>query len=126
MKILYVVIGSLLTFVIFFLVSSKLFGTENVVEADYSQVVSKYNSPLVVFTIEGCPFCHKAKEFLTEHELDFVEVDLGLPENSEYFLNHIGGDSVPVLITSNKQIVGFDSQTYKEHLASTELTYVTN
>lgn len=126
MKILYVAIGSLLTFAIFFLVSSKLFGSEDVLEADYSQVVSKYNSPVVVFTIEGCPFCHKAKEFLTEYELEFVEVDLGLSENSEYFLNHIGGDSVPVLITSNKQIVGFDSKTYKEHLVSTDFIHATN
>jgi len=61
---------------------------------------------VTIYSMDGCPFCTKAKSFLKEKGIDFVEVD-ARPGSKEWraMKKRIGSDSLPQ-ITINGEFVG--------------------
>lgn len=62
-----------------------------------------------VYSTPTCPWCHKAKEFLTEHDVKFEDLDVSKDRNAAMEMvqkSHQMG--VPVLDINGNIIVGFD------------------
>lgn len=70
-----------------------------------------------VYSTQSCPWCHKAKEFLKEHNIEFENKDVGEDENArKEMIDASGQMGVPVLDIDGTIIVGFDVEKIKSAL----------
>jgi len=54
---------------------------------------------LVMFVLEGCPYCKKAKDALDAKGVKYEEIEVPGPKEERTLLKQISGqDSVPVLL----------------------------
>jgi alkyl hydroperoxide reductase subunit F len=67
-------------------------------------------SKVVVYSTPTCPFCKKAKEFLTKKEVAFIDHDVTTDKEALEEMRKLtqGGLSVPVLHICDEIIIGFD------------------
>lgn len=64
---------------------------------------------VTIYTTSTCPFCHKAKEYLTEKNVAFTEINLTeRPEEIEALVQKTGATGVPVVLINDETIIGFD------------------
>jgi alkyl hydroperoxide reductase subunit F len=63
---------------------------------------------VVIYTIAGCPFCIRAKAFLTEKGIEYEEVEVK-PRSREWeaMKKATGGGSIPQIVVDNKSIGGY-------------------
>ncbi len=71
----------------------------------------------IVYSTQACPWCHRAKDFLREHNIEFEDKDVAedLAARSE-LLQKSGRMGVPVLDIDGTIIVGFDQQAIEKAL----------
>ena len=71
-----------------------------------------------VYSMEGCPWCDKAKEFFKEKkvEVDIIEVDKDKEALNE-MMKKTGQSGVPQIEINGKMIVGFDQGAIEAELA---------
>ena len=74
-----------------------------------------------VYSTPSCPWCVKAKEWLKENKVKFVEVDVAEDEKGrEEMIEKSSQMGVPVIIVENEGketvVVGFDQGKLKEAL----------
>lgn len=70
-----------------------------------------------VYSTPACPYCHMAKQFLTENKVPFE--DINVAENRTANIEMIkksGQTGVPVLDINGTIIVGFDIEAIKKAL----------
>lgn len=66
-------------------------------------------SNVIVYSTQQCPWCHKAKDYLKNKGVDFVDIDVSVDhEKAEEMIKKSGQMGVPVLEVNGKIIVGFD------------------
>ena len=59
---------------------------------------------LVLFTMEGCPFCHEFKEKLNEEHIEFVDMDINEnPTEYDMFMKITENDLVPAFMIVDDQ-----------------------
>ncbi len=62
------------------------------------------NKYLVVFTMNGCPYCVEFKEQLKENEFDFIEMDIDEnPDEYQMFSTITENDFVPAFMILDKE-----------------------
>ncbi|QQX81259.1 hypothetical protein JK628_05145 [Shewanella sp. KX20019] len=78
----------------------------------------KTNNKVVIYTTQWCPYCKKAKEYLTENNIAFTERDIeqGDAATDELY-SSIDLAGVPKIVIGNRIINGFN-----QSLLATELT----
>ena len=71
----------------------------------------------IVYSTQTCPWCHRAKDFLRKHNIEFEDKDVAedLAARNE-LLQKSGRMGVPVLDIDGTIIVGFDQQAIEEAL----------
>jgi len=70
-----------------------------------------------IYTTPACPWCHKAKEFFSEHKVAFKEIDVSEDEaGRNAMIEKSGQMGVPVIEIGDEIIVGFDEASLKEML----------
>ncbi|OIO66397.1 NrdH-redoxin [Candidatus Woesearchaeota archaeon CG_4_10_14_0_2_um_filter_57_5] len=70
-----------------------------------------------VFSTQSCPWCHRVKDFLREHKVDFEDLDVGRDEKARNeMLEKSGQMGVPVLDINGTIIIGFDQEAITEAL----------
>jgi len=75
-----------------------------------SKTVSIYSTPT-------CHFCHAAKDFFNENNIEFTEYDVATDaEKREEMVNLTGQMGVPVIKIDDDVIVGFDEAKIRELL----------
>lgn len=85
---------------------------------DYSDVVGRYDAAMVLFTLEGCPYCEMAKAHLKENQVKYREVPLEeSAKDRAFFLEAFGQRGVPVLVSAEAMLVGYDTLKVNELLA---------
>ena len=71
----------------------------------------------IVYSTQVCPWCHRAKDFLKEHNIEFEDKDVAKdPAARNELLKKSGQMGVPVLDIDGTIIVGFDQQAIEEAL----------
>lgn len=64
---------------------------------------------IIVYTTPTCPYCHAAKEFLSEHKVAFTDVDVSRDiAKAQEMVQKSGQMGVPVIDVDGEIIVGFN------------------
>lgn len=72
---------------------------------------------VLVYSTSTCPFCIRVKQFLTENNISFKNIDVsGNHEAAEEMIQKSGQMGVPILDIDGKIIVGFDKESIKQAL----------
>ena len=70
-----------------------------------------------VYSTPTCPYCKMAKQFLTENNIEFENIDVAANQAAtQEMIAKSGQMGVPVLIIDGKVIVGFDKGKIKKLL----------
>jgi glutaredoxin 3 len=62
---------------------------------------------VTIYTNVGCSACHQAKEFLSQHNVSFVERNLADDPAARDELINLGFRAVPVIRAGNETMLGF-------------------
>ncbi len=69
------------------------------------------SSKVKVYSTQSCPWCQKAKEFLTDLHVPYEEIDVSQDEKGRNEMIEKSGQlGVPVLDVNGTIIVGFDQE----------------
>lgn len=72
---------------------------------------------VTIYSTPACHFCHAAKDFFTEHNIEFTDVDVATDaEKRQEMIEMTGQMGVPVIRIGDDVIVGFDEVKVKELL----------
>ncbi len=72
---------------------------------------------VTVYSTPTCPYCIRAKQFLTENNIPFENCDVSLDQQkAEEMIQKSGQMGVPVLDIEGEIIVGFDKERIKSAL----------
>jgi len=72
---------------------------------------------VTVYSTQTCPWCHRVKDFLKEHNIEFDDFDVGADqEKVKEMVDKSGQMGVPVIDIDGTIIVGFDQAKIKELL----------
>lgn len=72
---------------------------------------------VTVYSTEYCPWCHKAKAFLSAHKVRFKSVDVGASEKAAREMIAVSGQTgVPVITVGKEVIAGFDESALRKAL----------
>jgi glutaredoxin len=63
---------------------------------------------LIVFTLPGCPACHRCKQYLNEKGVIFEERSVDNPEYRRQLVEDYKRMATPTLVLGDEIIVGFD------------------
>ncbi|MBA5850332.1 glutaredoxin family protein [Clostridium sp. cel8] len=66
------------------------------------------NNKVDIFTSSTCQYCHMAKEFFKENNVDFVEHNITTDPEARKELVAKGYRGVPVIVINGEYILGFD------------------
>lgn len=62
-----------------------------------------------IFSTATCPYCVRAKKYLTEKNISFVDIDVAAdPMAAEEMISLSGQMGVPVIVIDGDVIIGFD------------------
>lgn len=71
-----------------------------------------------IYSTPTCHFCHAAKEFFTEHNVQFSDHNVASDlEKRKEMIDKSGQMGVPVITVDDEVIVGFDEERLRELLA---------
>ncbi|MBI2598400.1 MAG: glutaredoxin family protein [Candidatus Diapherotrites archaeon] len=72
---------------------------------------------ITVYSTTWCPYCKMAKEFLSQHKIQFEDINLEKnPEKAREMVKKSGQQGVPVIDVNGKIIIGFNKPALKEAL----------
>jgi len=72
---------------------------------------------VLIYTTPTCPYCIKVKEFLSEKDIEFDNIDVSAdPSKADEMVKKSGQMGVPVLDIEGKIIIGFDKEVIKKEL----------
>ena len=70
-----------------------------------------------VYSTPACPWCHKAKDFLKEKNVEFTDFNIAEDEKArDEVVEKSGQMGVPVIEINGKIIVGFDKEAIEKEL----------
>lgn len=61
-----------------------------------------------IYTSNTCTYCHQAKEFFKENNIDYTEHNVSTDMESRKALMKKGIMSVPLIVIDGEDILGFD------------------
>lgn len=74
-------------------------------------------SSVIIYTTPTCGFCHMAKEYFKQHNIQYTEKDASADRSvAEEMLQKSGQLGVPVVDVDGEIIVGFDQPKLKTAL----------
>ena len=72
---------------------------------------------VTVYSTKTCPWCHKAKEFLKQNKIKFIDKNVADDESARNEMTEKSGQmGVPVIDIDGTIIVGFDVEAIKKAL----------
>lgn len=72
---------------------------------------------VVMYTTPTCHFCHMAKEYFKENNIDFTDNDVSTDaEKRKEMIEKSGQMGVPVIFIDDKMLIGFDKGKLQEAL----------
>ena len=72
-----------------------------------------------VYSTSSCPYCHRAKDYLKENNVQFEDIDVGAdPDAGKEMIDKSGQMGVPVIDIDGQIIVGFDKEAIEKALGT--------
>lgn len=76
-------------------------------------------SKVTIYTTPTCAFCHAAKQWLEQKQVDYQEIDVNQDqEAAQEMIQKTGQMGVPVIYTGEEYIIGFDQAKLEEALGN--------
>ncbi len=73
---------------------------------------------IIIYSTPACPYCKRAKEYLSQKGISFVDRDVAQDKDAaKEMIEKSGQMSVPVIIVDNEIIVGFNQALLDKLLA---------
>jgi len=70
-----------------------------------------------VYSTPTCPYCHMAKQYLAENNIEFEDIDVSANQAAaQEMINKSGQMGVPVLDINGTIVIGFNKQKISELL----------
>jgi glutaredoxin len=77
-------------------------------------IIRNNENKLVMLSDTRCPYCRKARVFLTENDMPYVEVFIDKDKTAaDLFDNVLQETATPVILTKNAKLVGFNANALK-------------
>lgn len=77
------------------------------------------NKTVTIYSTPSCHFCHAAREFFSENNIAFTDIDVAADvEKRKEMMDMTGQMGVPVIRIGDDVVVGFDEAKIKEILTS--------
>lgn len=74
---------------------------------------------VTIYSTPSCHFCHAAKEFFTENNVAYTDIDVAADaEKRKEMVDMTGQMGVPVIRIGDDVVVGFDEAKVKELLGA--------
>ena len=74
---------------------------------------------VTVYSTTTCPYCHMAKDYFKEHNVEFEDINVGEDhDKAQEMIQKSGQTGVPVIDIDGKIIVGFDKEAIEDALSS--------
>lgn len=70
-----------------------------------------------IYTSSSCVYCHEAKEFFQENNIDFTEYNISDDIEARKTLMKKGYRSVPLIVIDGEEILGFDKDEIEQKLS---------
>ena len=87
------------------------------IQGDYSDLFALHGSDVLLFTIPGCDYCTKAREWLHAHEVGFRELSLATqPQHRETLTRLTEIPGVPVAIIGDVLVTGYNEELLRRAL----------
>lgn len=71
---------------------------------------------ITIYTSDNCQFCHMAKDWFKEHNLEFEEKNISSDKDSMLELRKQGYAGVPVIFVDDEVILGFNQEKLEKAL----------
>lgn len=78
--------------------------------------VPSYHGTIRIYTQPNCSYCSQIKQFLSDHQLAYEEIDLSSDQEGQRFMEKRGYSALPVTVIGNQEISGFRLDKIKEIL----------
>lgn len=69
-----------------------------------------------IYTSDTCGYCHAAKDFFTENNVEYTEHNISKDTEARKFLIGKGIRGVPFIIVDGEEVYGFDEDILKDLL----------
>ncbi|MBV7273932.1 glutaredoxin family protein [Clostridium thailandense] len=66
--------------------------------------------PVEIYTSDTCGYCHSAKDYFNQNNIQFVEHNISADASARKELIKKGYRSVPVIVIGTEEILGFDKE----------------
>ncbi len=73
-------------------------------------------TPVIMYTTQWCPYCHKAREYFKRHAISYIEYDIEASAQSLERYRDLNGRGVPLILVGDKRLQGFSLQSFEELL----------
>lgn len=84
---------------------------------DFRGFLSAYETDALLFSTTTCPYCQQARRELKAQGVPFRELLIDESDAAKQAFKALGESGVPVLITSDRVIRGFQPERYRELFA---------
>ena len=74
-------------------------------QEDYSHF---QQSPVVLYATAWCGYCKKARQFLADYNIEYIEYDIEKSKEGKAQYDELGGRGVPVFLVNNQVVKGYD------------------
>ena len=72
---------------------------------------------VIIYSTPTCPYCKMAKQYMTEHGVEYKEIDVAADAKAaEEMVQRSGQMGVPVIDVDGEIIIGFDKDALKKAL----------
>jgi len=75
--------------------------------------------PVTLYSAVWCGYCRRAKAYLADHHIGYLNVDIDSPDGRAEF-DGMGGGGVPLLMSGRKKVRGFKVEGYDAFFARRE------
>ena len=75
------------------------------------------SAPLTLYSATWCGYCRRAKAYLADHGVAYINVDIDTSYGRTAFQN-AGGGGVPLLTAGGKRVRGFKPEGYDRFFAT--------
>ena len=94
-------------------------GRETLDETLLPELVADAQAPLVLFATTTCPYCRQARELLDRLNAPYAVREIDVSDAAREQFQRLGGKGVPVLVSRERSISGYDESAYRELIAAT-------
>lgn len=83
-----------------------------VVEGHGQQV----KTPVIMYTTQWCPYCHRAREYFKRHSVTYVEYDIEASAEHSARFRDLNGTAVPLIFVGDRRLQGFSPKSFDDLL----------